>query len=84
VALTQGKEGDGALDDLAQPAIRFTPAFRIEDPQELGITVVALRGIEKGFDKAARRVLGGRSIQIKPEGGEYLGGVAFELVKLIV
>jgi len=41
MVFTQGIKRNRSLNYLAEPAIRLTTAFRIKNPQKLGITIIS-------------------------------------------
>lgn len=65
-------------------AIRFAAAFRIKDPQQLWVAIIALRGIKKSFDESPGRVLCGRCIKIQSECRKDLCRIAFKCMHLLI
>src|SRR5690554_3422247 len=82
VVLTESKKGNGALDDLAEVTVRFTPALGLEDLEHLGVTLIAFCRIKERLNETPRRILCCRGVQIQAKGRKDLCSVAFESVHL--
>ena len=81
VVLAQREEVDRPFHHLADVAV-VAAALGLEDLEQLGVAVVALRGFEQGADKAPRRIVRGWRVQVHAEGGKDLGHIALEFFEL--
>src|SRR5579872_6301752 len=70
VMFAEREEADRSLDHLAQVAIHVSPALGIEHFEELGIAIVAFRRLEESLEKAPRRFLRRRRVQVHAEGSK--------------
>src|ERR1051326_5017314 len=64
VVLTEPKKLDRSLNHLAQAAVWSTTTFGGKHRQQFGIAIIAFGRIKQSLQKALRRSLGGRAIQI--------------------
>ena len=78
VVLAERVEPDGALDDLRVAALDACGPLGREERAQLRVAVVAGRRVVQRPHEAPRRVARARRVEVEPERGEDLGGVALE------
>src|SRR5215211_3505728 len=84
MVFTQSKERDRSFYDLADAAVRFAAALGVKDSQQLRVAVITFGRIKKRLDKSPRGIFGPGRVQIQSECRKDLGGVALELVELLL
>src|SRR5918995_5355286 len=84
MVLTKRKKRNGSLDHLADTTIRFAPALRVEDSQQLGVAIIAFGRVEKSPDEAPGSIFCGRGTQIQAKGRKDLCRIALELLELFL
>src|SRR4029077_20433394 len=82
VVLAQRVEVDRTFDDLADVAVRPTVTLRRKSGKELGVALVAGRGLEEGVQVPARSITRTWRVEVHAESLEDLGRIDLELLPL--